>query len=134
MNIVTNFLKWLSITTGAAFALWGNLPDAVRLLVVLMILDMTAGIAYAIYKRELSPRVAWDGVSKKVMTLVLVGLAYLITDSITLPNLGVHAGTAAAGFYVAAESISILEKANKIGIPIPAFLRDGLSRLEEPKG
>ncbi len=127
---MSQILKWSSMAAVIITGWIGNIPDVVKVLIVLMFLDILAGVVMARSLGKLSPSQAWNGVGKKVMTMILVGLAYISSGSLFAPEVGIHFGSAAAGFFAIAESISILEKAERIGIPIPDFLREGFARLE----
>lgn len=125
--MINNVIKWLGVT-GAVIVGWlGNVPQVFMILVLLMGLDIIAGIAASSAKKSMTGESAWNGISKKVITLILVGVAYVLTT----PYLGVNIGEAAAVFYASSELVSILQKADYIGIPIPPFLKDGF-KIEPP--
>lgn len=51
------------------------------------------------------------------------------------PLVGVPLGEAVAGFYAAHELLSVLQNADRAGLPVPQVLRDALAKLspEPPK-
>lgn len=125
-----NTLKWIAAAVALAFGWLGDLPSVVRILLAVMALDVFAGIIQAVIMKSLDSRIAWNGVGKKAVTLVVVALSYIIASQIAGPDMSAPIGQTVAGFYVAVEVISILEKADKIGIPIPEFLRAALNNLK----
>jgi toxin secretion/phage lysis holin len=125
--MISNFIKWLGVAAAVVVGWLGNVPQVVMILVLLMALDIIAGIAAANAQKKMTSESAWNGISKKVITLILVGVAYVLTT----PYLGVNIGEAAAVFYASSELVSILQKADYIGIPIPPFLKDGF-KIEPP--
>lgn len=129
--MIQQIFKWVGLAAAVISGWIGNIPDVVMVLTLIMFLDILAGLTVARSSGDLSYSTAWNGVGKKIMTLIMVGLAYIVSGMLSTPTIGVHLGAAAAGFYAIAESISVLEKAEKIGITIPDFLRDGFSRLQE---
>ena len=113
-----------------AAALWNALAPLVQLLIILMALDIITGIIAAFYRKAVSSEVAWRGIGKKMLVLVLVYGAYAIERYAALP---VPLGVLIAGFYAAHEGLSILENAAAAGLPIPDALREALAKLNPAK-
>lgn len=133
MEVLKMVLNWSRVLLAGA-ALWlGDLPTAVKILLALMAIDIFAGVIAAGKAGKVSSSVAWSGMTKKIVTMGVIALAYLIGTYLNGPTLGAPFGELAVGFYIAVESISILENARAVGIPIPDFLRDALASLQEEK-
>jgi toxin secretion/phage lysis holin len=74
--------NWIQIGIGAlgGFIGWffGNLDGLLYTLLVFAIVDYTTGILRAISERKLSSKVGMKGITKKVMMLLLVGIAHML--------------------------------------------------------
>ena len=118
-------LKWVAAAAGAAAGLFMRMPTAVRLLVLLMGLDYLSGIGVALLGKSpkseggaLSSKAGFAGLARKAMILIVILLAAVL-DNLT----GSAACTgAAAMFYIVNESLSILENAVLLGVPVPQKL------------
>ena len=121
-------MKWIAAAAGAAAGLLTRMPTALRLLVLLMALDYLSGVGVALLGKSpkseggaLSSRAGFAGLARKAMILVIVLLAAVL-DQLT----GSAACTGAATmFYIVNESLSILENAVLLGVPVPQRLRQG---------
>ena len=114
-----------------------DLPDAFRLLIVLQIADVAMGCIAARQRNELRSALAWRGWSKKLAAWVIVLVVYefqvdavgVIGADAPMPDITL-AAIAAIGFAVA-EALSIIENAQRAGLPIPRFLTNGLAQTRE---
>ncbi len=83
--------------------------------------------AMIIIDRKLSSAVGFKGVCKKVLILMLVGVAHIIDLHV------VGTGSALRGavicFYMSNEGLSLLENAAHIGLPVPDKLKGALSQI-----
>ena len=137
-------VKWFAAAAGAVAGLFMRMPIAVRLLVLLMGLDYLSGVGVALLGKSpkseggaLSSRAWFAGLMRKAMILIVILLAAVL-DNLT----GSAACTgAAAMFYIVNESLSILENAVLLGVPVPQKLTQALdvakwtsnSEKEEPQ-
>lgn len=126
-------LVWAKIQIStAALGGWlgyflGGVDGLLIALIVLMVLDYLTGIMCAIIEKELSSAIGFKGICKKVLILMLVGVANIIDVHV------VGTGSALRGavvcFYLSNEGLSLLENTVRIGLPVPEKLRDVLSQL-----
>lgn len=122
---------------GAVVGLFMQMPAAVRLLMLLMVLDYFSGVGAAVLGRSkksdtgaLSSKVGFIGLARKAMILGIVLLAAVL-DRV----MGSAACTGAVTlFYIVNESLSILENAVLLGVPIPEKLRQTLDIAKKGKG
>ena len=136
-------VKWFAAAAGAVAGLFMRMPIAVRLLVLLMGLDYLSGVGVALLGKSpkseggaLSSRAGFAGLMRKAMILIVILLAAVL-DNLT----GSAACTGAAMFYIVNESLSILENAVLLGVPVPQKLTQALdvakwtsnSEKEEPQ-
>ena len=96
-------------------------------LIIFMALDYITGIMCAILDKKLSSRLGFKGAMKKAFILILVGVANVVDVHV------VGTGSALRGavicFYLSNESLSLVENAAYIGLPVPEKLKAVLSQL-----
>ena len=107
----------------------GGMDGMLIALVVLIALDYVTGFMCAIVDKKLSSAVGFKGICKKVMILMLVGVAHVIDTHV------VGTGSALRGavicFYMSNEGLSLLENAGHLGLPIPEKLKAILTQLHD---
>lgn len=114
---------------GLIGAFLGGIDGLLYTLIVLIIIDYITGFMCAIIEKRLSSEVGFRGIFKKVMILLIVGIANLI--DVNLIGKGAVVRTAVIFFYISNEGVSVLENAGKIGLPIPQKLRSILQQLKD---
>ena len=96
-------------------------------LIVFMVIDYITGLMCAIADKKLSSAVGFKGICKKVLILILVGVAHILDTNV------VGTGSALRGavicFYLSNEGLSLLENAAHIGLPVPEKLKEILAQL-----
>lgn len=114
---------------GLGVSIWLGLPVLVQALAVVMVMDIVSGTIVSIRERKLSSRTAFDGLSRKAMVVLIVGMCWVLqhflSSIVTVPLADL-----VAGFYLWHETISILENADKVGLPVPDNIRQVLSVLQ----
>lgn len=105
----------------------GGFDGMMIALIVFMTLDYLTGVMCAIVDKKLSSAVGFKGICKKVLILMLVGVANIVDVHV------VGTGSALRGavvcFYLSNEGVSILENAAHIGLPIPEKMKEILAQL-----
>ena len=81
----------------------------------------------AIADKKLSSAIGFKGICKKVLILMLVGVANII--DIHVVGTGAVLRGAVICFYLSNEGLSLLENAAYLGLPIPDKLREILAQL-----
>ena len=105
----------------------GGMDGLMIALLIFMGLDYITGVMCAIIDKKLSSAVGFKGICKKVLILMLVGLANIV-DLHVIGNGSALRGAVIA-FYLSNEGLSLLENAAYIGLPIPEKLKDVLTQL-----
>ena len=133
MRNFTIDLIWTKIQIAAtALGGWlgyylGGLDGLLIALLVFMVLDYLTGMMCAVVDRKLSSAVGFRGIFKKVLILLLVGVANIVDVHV------VGSGSALRGavvcFYLANEGLSLLENTAHIGLPVPEPLKNALAQL-----
>ena len=133
-----NYFNWIAGIIGGAFAWYfGKLDGFLYALLAFSTTDYITGVMAAWSQHKLSSAVGFKGIAGKVMIFALVGVANVV-DKLLFSEADTLR-TAVICFYVANESLSIIENAIKLGVPVPEALKDKLKQLhegnhEEPKG
>ena len=96
-------------------------------LVAFMAVDYVTGVMCAVVDKKLSSAVGFKGICKKVLILMLVGVANTI-DVHIVGNGGALRG-AVICWYLSNEGLSTLENAAHLGLPIPEPLKNALVQL-----
>lgn len=124
-----NVERSLAVTTAVAVAFWASLGLAVQALLLLMGLDLLTGLLAARVEQALSSKVGWRGIVRKCLTLAIVAAAAIFTPILANvhPTLGaVPVAAAVAVYFAIVEFLSVIENADRIGVPVPSWLRDAL--------
>lgn len=109
----------------------GGFDVALYCLIVAIVLDYISGLIKAYNTKELSSKVGFKGILKKVGILLIVMLSVVI-DRIT-GNVGAIR-TLVIYYFVANEGLSIIENLGEAGLPIPKPLKDALKVLKKQSG
>lgn len=125
----------LGVIGSAVVHYFGGIDTVLIVLCVFMALDYISGIVVAtVFKKspktesgKVKSSASLKGLFKKLFMLLLVGVAHLL--DIVLGINFIRSGLVIA--FVANETISIIENAGLMGIPIPKVLRDAIEILNE---
>lgn len=107
----------------------GGMDGMMIALIVLMALDYVTGVMCAVIDKKLSSAVGFKGICKKVLILMLVGVANVVDQHVV--GSGAVLRGAVIAFYLSNEGLSLLENAAHVGLPIPDKLKDILSQLHD---
>ena len=124
-------VKSLAITAIGGWIGWflGGIDGLMIALLVFMVLDYITGVLVAIADHKLSSAVGFKGLAKKMITIMLVGVANIVDTQV------IGTGSALRGavicFYLSNEGLSLLENAAYLGLPIPEKLKEILAQLHD---
>lgn len=125
----------LGATAGAAGTVashfcgaWNNLTE---ILVMMMVIDYLSGVIAAFINPDLAAnsKKGFIGIARKVFIWLIVVMA----NDLDLAMNTHEICTMATFFYIANEGLSITENAAKVGVPIPAFIRNSLEQISHEK-
>ena len=108
--------------------LLGGWDVALICLVIAIVLDYISGLIKAYTNKQLSSKIGFKGILKKVGILLIVMLSVLV-DRVT-GNTGAIR-TLVIYYFVANEGLSILENLGQAGIPIPKGIKKALKILKD---
>lgn len=126
----------VALAVGSALSyFFGGVDTMFIVLGVLIAVDYISGVVVAlVFKNsaktesgKLNSSVSFKGLCKKVFTVALVGVAHLL--DIAMDTNFIRGGVIVA--FITNETISIIENAGLMGIPIPSVLRKAIDILQE---
>ena len=130
----------LAAAGGAIASFFCSIPPVVWILIAVMTLDLITGIITGVMCKSkktetggLSSSVAFRGLMKKVLILIVIGLAALIDRAVaeTADIQFAAVMYASCLWFIASEGMSILENVALIGIPVPKILSKALDILRK---
>ena len=107
----------------------GGVDGMLIALIVLMALDYISGVMCAIEDKKLSSAVGFKGIMKKILILMLVGVANIL--DVNVVGGGAILRGAVICFYLSNEGLSLLENAAYLGLPVPDKLKSILAQLHD---
>ena len=115
------------LTTGLVY-LFGGFDVALSCLVIAIALDYISGLIKAFYTKQLSSKIGFKGLLKKIGILILVMVSVLV-DRVAGNTGAVR--TLVIYYFVANEGLSIIENLSETNIPIPAVLKRALKAIKK---
>ena len=126
MKHLINDIGSVILTTTVYFL--GGFDIAIQSLLIVMVVDYLTGIASAIYNKELSSKIGFKGILKKISYLCVVAL------SVVIDNLTGQSGlirTLVIYFFVANDGLSIIENMAEMNVKLPQKLIDALEQIKK---
>ena len=117
MDLLERVRLVVQLLAAMIMGFWAMLPELTQLLVWLMVADTALSLMIAIRKRDLSAKVAWAGATKKVGSLILIGVAGLLNPHVQ-GFVEVNLVQAASAFYIVPELASISRNAAILHVPV----------------
>ena len=114
---------------GLAGFLFGGLDGLFYALIAIAVLDYVTGVLSAVVRKQLSSEIGFRGIAKKAFVFVIVSIAHMIDVQVIGNNDILR--SAVICFFIANESLSILENAGSMGLPIPEKLKTILKQLRK---
>lgn len=131
-------IKGICAVLGVIAGLYGEWTAALSILAIMMGVDYITGVLVAITGRSpktdgggLSSKIGFIGIAKKGFIMLIVLVATQLDRAIG--NTAMIFQTATVFYYIANEGLSILENADAIGVPFPAFIKQRLESMRESK-
>ncbi len=125
-----DWIKAAFAAVGAVAAyIWGPFDALIIALICVVVIDYITGVLNAALKHELSSGIGFKGLLKKIFIFALVAVAAIADRIVPAANKAIRA--AVIMFYIANESISILENAAKLGLPLPVKLKGLLEGMKK---
>lgn len=128
-------LIWAKIQATATFLggwlgyVMGGMDGLMIALVVFMVLDYITGVMCAIIDKKLSSAVGFRGIMKKLLIIMLVGVANVV--DVHVVGTGHALRGAVVCEFLCNEGLSLLENVGHIGLPVPEKIKRVLEQLHE---
>ncbi|ARD98900.1 hypothetical protein V425_01150 [Lactococcus lactis RTB018] len=128
---------WNTIQVGmvalGGFVGWflGGFDGSIYTLCAFVVVDYITGVLKAIVEHKLASHIGAEGITKKVMIFLLIGVAHLL--DVEIIGNGNVLRDAVIFFYLSNEGISIIENTIQLGLPVPQKLKDILNQINENK-
>jgi len=117
--MMKDFFKLVGLIT----AWFAGFSPVISALVILVLMDIISGLLKAWSQKKMSSQVSRVGMTKKAMTFLIVGAAYVLDNQLGMKTAtSIDFSAMVAGFYCVTEIISIVENAKELGLPIPKTL------------
>lgn len=138
MKQSTTFKGLIAAVLGGVTAYLHMIAVPLLMLVLVMCIDYLTGMIKAWFRSELSSKVGFKGIVKKVCYLLVVCVAavvdWLIASGLQQVGIKVEVtfafGVIVTIWLIINELISILENLAKIGVPLPKFLINIVNKLQ----
>lgn len=115
------------ISTGLIYLL-GGFDIALSCLLLAIVLDYISGMFKAFITKQVSSKIGFKGILKKVAILLVVMLSVLV-DRVTGETGAIR--TLVIYYFVANEGLSILENLGQADVPIPQSIKKALKALKK---
>lgn len=120
-------IVWLG--AGVMTTLIGGWDFTLQVLLVLMAIDVLAGIIKAFHGGNFTSRQFREGLFSKSGFILVLILCFQLDTLMDNPEPFIR--TICCYFYIAVEGSSIIENLGEMGVPIPSFVSKGLAKLRE---
>jgi len=118
-----NELRITAEVIDTAISQWlGEIDGLLTALIAFMAVDYISGVSCAIIEHKLSSSIGAKEIFRKVLILMLVGVANALDNIIA--GGGQLLRTAVIFSYISNEGISILENSVRLGLPVPDKLKN----------
>jgi toxin secretion/phage lysis holin len=114
-----------SVIIGAVVSFLGGFDILLQTLLIFIVIDYLTGLIKAGLEHKLSSKIGFKGIVKKIMMIILVGVAFQLDKTFNTEQLR----NMVVAFYIANEGLSILENSIKLGLPIPEKVKIILEEL-----
>ena len=108
---------------------FGGMDGFIKVLIACTVIDYVTGICRAGSEGKISSSIAFRGIARKIVMFFLVGIAHIVDQHMLGDTAALR--SAVVLFYIGNEGISIIENADKLGVPIPKFLRGKFLKFTE---
>ena len=132
--------RFLVAVCGVILSFFTGMPPMIWVLLAVMTLDYITGLLCGLMGKSpktktggLSSKTAFEGLLKKTLILIVVGLAALVDHAVAV-SAGIEMAAVTGAcvlWFVASEGLSIIENAAAMGVPIPQVLLKALESMRQ---
>jgi len=129
--MISNVSNWIKLFLGTLITLcsqlFGGFDLLFKSLIFCMVADYITGILCALYEKKLNSKTGFKGIIKKTAILIIVSLAVVAGKATNFEGIR----NMVISFYIANESLSVLENAAKMDVPVISKLKKVFEQLKE---
>ena len=129
--MISNVSNWIKLFLGTLITLcsqlFGGFDLLFKSLIFCMVADYITGILCALYEKKLNSKTGFKGIIKKTAILIIVSLAVVAGKATNFDGIR----NMVISFYIANESLSVLENAAKMDVPVISKLKKVFEQLKE---
>ena len=129
--MISNVSNWIKLFLGTLITLcsqlFGGFDLLFKSLIFCMVADYITGILCALYEKKLNSKTGCKGIIKKTAILIIVSLAVVAGKATNFEGIR----NMVISFYIANESLSVLENAAKMDVPVISKLKKVFEQLKE---
>lgn len=128
MGEISNYVQaFFSFLSSYLIFLYGEAP-MITILTIFIIIDYVSGVLAAIMNKDLSSKIGYRGIIKKIFIFIIVVVAHFFDMILSTENI-IRDTTVI--FYLINELISILENTARAGVPIPQIIINAVKVIKE---
>lgn len=116
---------------GIVAFLFGGWPLLLQVLLIMTVADYITGMIAGGLEGKLKSKIGLIGIARKVFIFVIISLAHQVDMVLGDQHMLRDATTF---FYMANELLSIIENGGRMGVPIPAVLKQTIEVLRSKSG
>lgn len=124
-------LKWLSLVLGGIVGLLGGWDILMQVLALMVVADVLVGSFLAAATGTVSVEIAYKGGFKKLGIFIAIAVAVALDRVLSGAVPGQLLRTAACGYYIAVEGLSVATHLVALGVPLPPVLLAALERYRQ---
>jgi len=109
--------------------LFGAWDPILQALIAMVVIDYLSGVLAGYYEKRLNSEIGFRGIVKKLCMFLMVALANILDTTADLGEPWIR--TTVIMFFIANESLSALENAGRIGVPLPEPLLAALEKIHK---
>jgi toxin secretion/phage lysis holin len=124
-------LARLILAAFGSFGTWlfGAWDPILQARIAMVVIDYLSGILAGYYEKRLNSETGFRGIVKKLCMFLMVALANILDTTSGLREPWIR--TCVIMFFIANESLSALENAGRIGVPLPEPLMAALEKIHK---
>lgn len=120
----------LTLMLSAMITLIGGIDELINMLILMIIVDIITGIIKAVIKKDVSSKVMFYGIIKKMLIFLVVMIAVEAdrviasfgVSPIKIGDYDLYIRTIAIVYYLLEEFVSMCENLIQIGVPFPGWV------------
>lgn len=107
----------------------GGWDQALKFLVAFMVIDYVTGVLVGIKKKKLNSEIMFWGGIRKAVILIVIAIAVMLDTLVGNEQPLIR--TLATMYYVGREGLSTIENIGALGVKIPSFVSEPVSKLSK---